>query len=62
MEVRTDLERLESFYAAIEAALEHSAPPEDYRGEWVDYGNGVEAEPYSWLATLVAEALADYRS
>lgn len=56
-----DLVRLQSFYARVEAALAHTTPPDDYAGIWVDYGNGVEADPYSWLRVLVAEALADCR-
>lgn len=56
-----DLRRLETFYARVEAALAHTEPPADYAGTWVDYGNGIEADPYSWLRVLVAEALADCR-
>ena len=61
LDLLAEKERLETFYGVIGEALEQTRPPGDYCGVWADYAGGIVAEPYSWLATLVAEALADYR-
>lgn len=53
-------DNLRTLHRRLTSALETVEPPETWEPSWADYGDGLEADPYGWLATLVAEALAEY--
>lgn len=55
-------ERLNGLHGDVRDALDHTRPPDDWRGNMCHYGgeNDPIGEPYSWLATLIAEALDDH--
>lgn len=53
--------RYRTLYECVKGALEATRPPEGWRGRLAEYPNDILACPYSWLFTLVDEALADYR-
>jgi hypothetical protein len=52
-------ERLNALHKRLTSARETVTPPPEWKPAWADYGDGLEADPYGWLDTLVAEALAD---
>lgn len=55
-------ERLNGLHRDVRSALDHTRPPKGWRGNMCHYGgeNDPIGEPYSWLATLIAEALDDH--
>lgn len=53
-------EGVTQLHRGLRVALETVEPPEEWEPSWADYGDGLEADPYGWLATLVAEALDEH--
>jgi hypothetical protein len=55
-----DKERFRRLHRVVSHSLKETRPPEGSDFVIIDYGNGAEADPYSWLSALLSEADVDF--